>query len=305
MCFFQDPPHRKSALVVVEFYPPSLRCVWLSPQTTTWKALLWMKELKAGDKSISVSEPPSGCSVDRGCTAWVLERLCISEPRHLRHKRQTEIGKGLLAFLSIASRWERTNLGRNTPTKQERSWVFLQKPDMVFSPWMWCADFIVWGLSWQMWGKRGPGVWRSICWKCRGAEKQPQGRGLWESPTAWAESWLGLELWREFTLTQRWLKEVQCQPKKFPVSFYRVLPSVPRWPIIFFFLRTGYPMTFAIDQALKELQYRSRVQICDQLRWWAEFNRIICNRKEAHKKMVNVISHQNVYKIHNEILQSY
>ena len=92
-----------------------------------------------------------------------------------------EIGKGLLTFLSIASRWERTNLGRNKPTKQERSWVFLQKPDMVFSPWMWCGDFIVWGLSWQMWGEKGPRCLKEHLLKVqRGREAAPGQRAMRE-----------------------------------------------------------------------------------------------------------------------------
>lgn len=165
-------------------------------------------------------------------------RVCISgSPSRLRNKCQPGIGKGLLISLSIMARWERTNLGRNKPTKQkERCWVLLEKPDMVSSPWIWSGDFIVWGLSWQIWGTRVPGGWRSTCSKCRRTERQPQAGWWWESPMPWAESWLGLELWREeFTLTQRWLNKVQDQPKRFLVAYCRVLWLVPRCSIFFFF----------------------------------------------------------------------
>ena len=52
------------------------------------------------------------------------------------------------------------------------------------------------------------------------------------------------------------------------------------------------PVIFAIDESLKESQYRSRMWMCDQVRWWNEFKRTTCNRREAHKKMLNIISYR-------------
>lgn len=141
---------------------------------------------------------------------------------------------GLLTFLSTVPPWKRKNLGSNRPTKQkERCWVFLEKPGMVSSPWMWSWDFIVWGLGWKMQGRRGPGGGQSTCWQCRGAEKQPQCRWWQKNPITFANSQLGLG---QTSFLLRDGSPHQCQPKRSFVAYCRVLSLVPRgWIYIYIF----------------------------------------------------------------------